>query len=174
MSPDANILVIDDGSPDRTADRADDLARTIGNVQVVRRERKDGLGAAYRAGLRLAIEGGADICVQMDADLSHDPASLPALVAVVEHGADVAIGYRSRASEAEAVAASARALGRRALTVAGDLADPAAFDGHVRRASRSARPVDERRPGDDQIAHRVPATAGRNVRICPFLPAVRR
>jgi glycosyltransferase involved in cell wall biosynthesis len=94
VSPDANILVIDDGSPDGTADRAEELAGTIGNVQVVRRDRKDGLGAAYRAGLRLAIDHGADICVQMDADLSHDPASLPALVAVVEHGADVAIGSR--------------------------------------------------------------------------------
>ncbi len=94
VSPEVNVLVIDDGSPDGTADRADELARTIGNVQVVRRDRKDGLGAAYRAGLRLAIEQGADICVQMDADLSHDPASLPALVAVVQHGADVAIGSR--------------------------------------------------------------------------------
>lgn len=94
VSPDAHILVIDDGSPDGTADRADELARTIGNVEVVRRDHKDGLGAAYRAGLRLAIDRGAEICVQMDADLSHDPASLPALVAVVEHGADVAIGSR--------------------------------------------------------------------------------
>ncbi len=94
VSPEVNVLVIDDGSPDGTADRADELARTIGNVQVVRRDRKDGLGAAYRACLRLAIEQGADICVQMDADLSHDPASLPALVAVVQHGADVAIGSR--------------------------------------------------------------------------------
>ena len=94
VSPDSNILVIDDGSPDGTADRAQELADTIGNVQVVRRDQKDGLGAAYRAGLRMAIDQGADICVQMDADLSHDPASLSALVAVVEHGADVAIGSR--------------------------------------------------------------------------------
>lgn len=94
VSPEADILVIDDGSPDGTADRACELAKTLGRVEVVRRDRKDGLGAAYRAGLRLAIERGAEICVQMDADLSHDPASLAALVAVVEHGADVAIGSR--------------------------------------------------------------------------------
>lgn len=94
VAPDANILVIDDGSPDGTADRVDDLAAALGNVEIVRRHRKEGLGAAYRAGLRLAIDRGAEICVQMDADPSHDPASLSALVAVVEHGVDVAIGSR--------------------------------------------------------------------------------
>jgi dolichol-phosphate mannosyltransferase len=94
VSPDALILVIDDGSPDGTADRVEQLSASLGNVQVVRRNRKEGLGAAYRFGLRLAIEQGADVCVQMDADLSHDPASLAALVAVVHHGADVAIGSR--------------------------------------------------------------------------------
>lgn len=92
--PRASILVVDDGSPDGTADLADALGATLGNVEVVRRASKDGLGAAYRFGLRHAIEQGAEICVQMDADLSHDPAALPALVAVVEHGADLAVGSR--------------------------------------------------------------------------------
>lgn len=92
--PDASILVIDDGSPDGTADLAEALDASLGNVEVVRREAKAGLGAAYRFGLRHAIEQGAEICVQMDADLSHDPGALPALVSVVEHGADVAIGSR--------------------------------------------------------------------------------
>jgi dolichol-phosphate mannosyltransferase len=94
VSPEANILVVDDGSPDGTADLADRLALDLGNVDVVRREHKEGLGAAYRFGLRRAIDHGAEVCVQMDADLSHDPASLAALVAVVQHGADVAIGSR--------------------------------------------------------------------------------
>lgn len=92
--PAAHVLVVDDGSPDGTADLADHLGATLGNVEVVRRTSKDGLGAAYRFGLRHAIEHGAEICVQMDADLSHDPAALPALVAVVEHGADLAVGSR--------------------------------------------------------------------------------
>ncbi|MEX0848078.1 MAG: polyprenol monophosphomannose synthase [Ilumatobacteraceae bacterium] len=92
--PSALILVVDDGSPDGTADKADKLGTMLGQIEVIRRNSKDGLGAAYRAGLRAAIDGGAEICVQMDADLSHDPASLPALVAIVEHGADLAIGSR--------------------------------------------------------------------------------
>ncbi len=92
--PDATILVVDDASPDGTADVADELGRLLGGIEVLRREAKDGLGAAYRFGLRRAIEGGAEVCVQMDADLSHDPASLPALVAAVQYGADVAIGSR--------------------------------------------------------------------------------
>ena len=92
--PDAQILVVDDGSPDGTAARADDLAAELGQITVMRRAGKAGLGAAYRVGLRTAIDSGAEICVQMDADLSHDPDVLPALVANVEHGADLAIGSR--------------------------------------------------------------------------------
>ncbi|TPW09295.1 MAG: ppm1, partial [Acidimicrobiaceae bacterium] len=92
--PDSAILVIDDGSPDGTADAAEALAETLGGIEVIRRDAKGGLGAAYRFGLRRAIDQGAEICVQIDADLSHDPASLPALIAAVEFGADVAIGSR--------------------------------------------------------------------------------
>jgi glycosyltransferase involved in cell wall biosynthesis len=93
-APDAKVLVVDDGSPDGTADRADELGRELGNIEVLRRTEKNGLGHAYRAGLRKAIDDGAEICVQMDADLSHDPAVLPALIANVEHGADLAVGSR--------------------------------------------------------------------------------
>jgi glycosyltransferase involved in cell wall biosynthesis len=92
--PDATVLVVDDGSPDGTADRVVGLGAELGGIEVLRRQSKDGLGAAYRAGLRHAIAAGAEVCVQMDADLSHDPSMLPALVAVVEHGADLAIGSR--------------------------------------------------------------------------------
>jgi glycosyltransferase involved in cell wall biosynthesis len=92
--PDVDILVVDDGSPDGTADRVDELAAEMGRIEVLRRPAKSGLGNAYRAGLRYAIDHGAEICVQMDADLSHDPSVLPALLSNVEHGADLAIGSR--------------------------------------------------------------------------------
>ncbi len=92
--PGIRILVVDDGSPDGTADLAEALGRDLGGIDVLRRPTKDGLGAAYRAGLRRAIDDGAEICIQMDADLSHPPEVLPALIAIVEHGADLAIGSR--------------------------------------------------------------------------------
>jgi len=92
--PTARILVVDDSSPDGTAARARELASEHGAIDVLERPAKSGLGSAYRDGFRRAIEDGADICVQMDADLSHDPALLPALVANVELGADLAIGSR--------------------------------------------------------------------------------
>jgi dolichol-phosphate mannosyltransferase len=92
--PDAEIVVIDDSSPDGTAKIARELGALIGGIDVVERPAKSGLGSAYRDGLRLAIDRGADVCAQIDADLSHDPATLPALVANIEHGADLAIGSR--------------------------------------------------------------------------------
>ncbi len=92
--PSARILVVDDGSPDGTADTAERLGVEMGSISVLRRDHKQGLGSAYRAGLRAAIDDGAEICVQMDADLSHEPAMLPALIANVELGADLAIGSR--------------------------------------------------------------------------------
>ncbi len=92
--PDAAILVVDDGSPDGTAALARSLADRLGNLEVLERAEKSGLGAAYRAGMAHAIEQGAEICVQIDADLSHPTSALPALVANVEHGADLAIGSR--------------------------------------------------------------------------------
>ncbi len=92
--PTALVLVVDDASPDGTADMAEELGKELGQVEVFRRPTKAGLGAAYRAGLRHAISSGAEICVQMDADLSHDPDVLPALVAIVEYGADLAVGSR--------------------------------------------------------------------------------
>jgi glycosyltransferase involved in cell wall biosynthesis len=92
--PGIPVLVVDDSSPDGTGARAEQLASELGDVEVLHRKEKNGLGHAYRAGLRRAIDGGADICIQMDADLSHDPGALAALIAIVEHGADLAIGSR--------------------------------------------------------------------------------
>jgi glycosyltransferase involved in cell wall biosynthesis len=92
--PDAEIVIVDDASPDGTAELARRAGERTGGVVVLERPAKAGLGAAYRAGFALAIERGAEICIQMDADLSHDPSVLPALVANIEHGADLAIGSR--------------------------------------------------------------------------------
>jgi dolichol-phosphate mannosyltransferase len=92
--PDAAILVVDDDSPDGTGKLARRLGEEMGGVDVLSRPSKSGLGSAYRDGFRRAIDGGAEICVQIDADLSHDARALPALLANVEHGADLAIGSR--------------------------------------------------------------------------------
>ena len=92
--PHADILVIDDGSPDGTAELAEAVGTEIGRVDVLRRGAKSGLGSAYRAGFRIGLVEGYDVMVEMDADLSHDPAVLPQLVEQVKNGADLAIGSR--------------------------------------------------------------------------------
>ena len=92
--PDADVLVIDDGSPDGTADRAEKLEADLGGIEVLRRAAKSGLGSAYRAGFRIGLARGYDVMIEMDADLSHDPDALPELVAAVAAGADLAIGSR--------------------------------------------------------------------------------
>jgi dolichol-phosphate mannosyltransferase len=91
---DVDILVIDDNSPDGTADAAERLAAELGRIEVLRRPAKRGLGSAYRAGFSIAIDRGYDAVCQIDADLSHDPRELPGLIAAVEAGADLAIGSR--------------------------------------------------------------------------------
>jgi dolichol-phosphate mannosyltransferase len=93
--PGATLLVVDDGSPDGTGDIADRLADDQPLVRVRHRARKQGLGRAYLDGFGVALDGGAQVVVQMDADWSHDPAALPALVApVLEDRADLVIGSR--------------------------------------------------------------------------------
>ena len=92
--PMADVLVVDDNSPDGTGALAEAAAAELGQIEVLPRPSKDGLGPAYRAGLGLGLDRGYDVLVQMDADLSHDPAALPDLVGAIEAGADVAIGSR--------------------------------------------------------------------------------
>lgn len=92
--PEADVLVVDDDSPDATADLAEKVGAELGRIEVLRRPRKTGLGEAYRAGFSVGLARHYDVLVQMDADLSHDPASLPDLLAEVERGAAVAIGSR--------------------------------------------------------------------------------
>jgi dolichol-phosphate mannosyltransferase len=89
----ARVLVVDDSSPDGTGRLADRLAAAEDRVEVLHRPRKEGLGPAYVAGFRRALEGGAARILEMDADFSHDPADLPRLLAATEE-ADVAIGSR--------------------------------------------------------------------------------
>ncbi len=93
-SPDTQVLVVDDASPDGTADLAERHGDVVGGVQVLRRPEKAGLGSAYRAGFGWGLERGFDVLLEMDSDLSHDPAALPSLLGAVEHGADLAIGSR--------------------------------------------------------------------------------
>jgi glycosyltransferase involved in cell wall biosynthesis len=92
--PEADILVIDDASPDGTAGIAEATGREVGHVSVLRRPAKSGLGSAYRDGFAWALERGYQIVVEMDADLSHDPATLPVLLQAVARGADLALGSR--------------------------------------------------------------------------------
>ena len=87
------VLIVDDASPDGTGEIADALAAEHDAVRVLHRPAKEGLGPAYVAGFREALDGGAEVVCQMDADFSHDPADLPRLMAALEH-ADVALGSR--------------------------------------------------------------------------------
>jgi dolichol-phosphate mannosyltransferase len=91
---DGTVLVVDDASPDGTGELADELALVHRDVRVLHRARKGGLGGAYLAGFAQALAAGADLVVEMDADLSHDPADLPRLIATARAGADVVLGSR--------------------------------------------------------------------------------
>ncbi len=89
------VMVVDDQSPDGTGQVADDLARDFaGRVEVMHRTGKRGLGRSYIDALKVASAGEADVVCQMDADLSHDPQYLPAMVAAIAAGRDMVIGSR--------------------------------------------------------------------------------
>jgi dolichol-phosphate mannosyltransferase len=91
--PDADILVVDDSSPDGTADAADKTAEKLGSITVMRRDVKGGLGSAYRAGFAWGLERGYDAMVEIDCDFSHDPKALPKMLALSEDY-EVVIGSR--------------------------------------------------------------------------------
>jgi len=93
-APEAHVLVVDDGSPDGTAELAEKVAEDLGRIDVLRRPGKAGLGSAYRTGFVWGLERGFDVLVEMDADLSHSPEALPELLAVAEAGADLVLGSR--------------------------------------------------------------------------------
>ncbi|MGN6814934.1 MAG: polyprenol monophosphomannose synthase [Solirubrobacterales bacterium] len=93
LPPSAQVLIVDDNSPDGTGQLADAIAARHENVHVLHRPCKEGLGPAYIAGVREALEQGASLILEMDADFSHDPAYLPRLLEAAGH-ADVVLGSR--------------------------------------------------------------------------------
>jgi dolichol-phosphate mannosyltransferase len=94
VAPQADILVVDDSSPDGTADLAKAANEDHGQIDVLSQPAKGGLGVAYRAGFARAFEDGYEVIVQMDADLSHPPDKLPELLGEIENGAQVCVGSR--------------------------------------------------------------------------------
>ena len=93
LPPSAQVLIVDDSSPDGTGEVADRLASRHENVEVLHRPHKEGLGPAYIAGFRAALAGGAGLVLEMDSDFSHDPAYLPWLLEAAKR-ADVVLGSR--------------------------------------------------------------------------------
>jgi dolichol-phosphate mannosyltransferase len=95
VAPDGyRVLIVDDGSPDGTGELADRLADEHAWVEVLHRAEKSGIGPAYLAGFRHALDRGAGYVMEMDSDFSHDPADLARLLAAVRGGADLALGSR--------------------------------------------------------------------------------
>src|SRR3954447_21545969 len=92
--PDADVLVVDDNSPDGTAGLVEEAAADLGQIKLLRRPGKQGLGSAYREGFAVALDEGYEIVVTMDVDFSHDPAVLPELLRLIDAGADAVIGSR--------------------------------------------------------------------------------
>jgi dolichol-phosphate mannosyltransferase len=90
---DYRILVVDDNSPDGTGSIADRLADELPALEILHRDRKGGLGQAYLAGFARALDGGAELLIEMDADFSHDPRYLPELVSAAGD-ADLVLGSR--------------------------------------------------------------------------------
>ncbi len=93
LNPDFHILVVDDSSPDGTAEIVEELQADCANLHLLSRNDKTGLGSAYIAGFNYALERDYEAVVQMDADMSHDPKDVPLLIEAIEN-ADLAIGSR--------------------------------------------------------------------------------
>lgn len=92
--PRVDILVVDDNSPDGTGKIADTLAAREPRIRVLHREKKEGLGRAYLAAFRWALEQGYTYIIEMDADFSHDPRYLPTILDTAEAGTDLVLGSR--------------------------------------------------------------------------------
>lgn len=88
-----DVLIVDDSSPDGTGELADKMAEKNSKIFVIHREKKSGLGTAYKAGFRYAIENGYDYIFEMDADFSHDPKCIPSFLEAIKE-ADLVLGSR--------------------------------------------------------------------------------
>ena len=93
LGPDDRVLVIDDSSPDGTGEIAESLKKELAFVEVLHREKKEGLGRAYIAGFGWALEHGAELVLEVDCDFSHNPADVPRLIEAAA-GADLVLGSR--------------------------------------------------------------------------------
>jgi len=93
LNSDFHILVVDDNSPDGTAEIVEELQTNCTNLHLLSRNEKGGLGSAYIAGFNFALERDYEVIVQMDADMSHDPKDVPLLIEAIEN-ADLSIGSR--------------------------------------------------------------------------------
>lgn len=100
--PEADVIVVDDNSPDGTGQAAEEAAAELGHVKVLHRAGKLGLGSAYRNGFALALDEDYDVVVSMDVDFSHDPYVIPSLLTAIDLGADAVIGSRYVAGGATA------------------------------------------------------------------------
>jgi dolichol-phosphate mannosyltransferase len=116
VEPRADVMVLDDNSPDGTGQVADLIAKREPRVSVVHRARKEGIGRAYLDGFKRALAGGYDVIVQMDGDFSHQPRFLPEILGALE-GADVVVGSRY----VEGSRVETWGVARRALSAAGNL-----------------------------------------------------
>jgi glycosyltransferase involved in cell wall biosynthesis len=125
--PTADVLVVDDAGTDDTATVAEEAAARLGKIKVLRRPEKAGLGSAYLTGFAVAMEHGYGAVVEMDADRSHDPHALVALLAELDAGADLAIGSRY----VPGGAIPRWAAYRRALSSVGNRVATAALGTHV-------------------------------------------
>jgi dolichol-phosphate mannosyltransferase len=93
-APGVDVLIVDDGSPDGTAEKVKGHSAFKKRLHIIERSGKAGLGSAYRVAFKWALENGYDSVVEMDADLSHDPSDVPRLLAALSEGADMAVGSR--------------------------------------------------------------------------------
>ena len=92
--PDADLLVVDDNSPDGTGKLAEETAADLGRAKVMHRPGKEGLGTAYREAFRHVLSGDSDVIVTMDADFSHDPKTIPSFLRAIDNGAEIVVGSR--------------------------------------------------------------------------------